>query len=235
MKLLTIKYLDFAEKVYKLKFQNEYGDYIDTANVDCDLPIDLTKDEITLKADQFKVSNKQIEKAIKTAMRWNYESSYAVEFDKALHRELRDKVNKDLTNIQKLMEIKFAYEIKDNSADQNWNRQDEITIEIFNINAFASIIIECINGYGIFNYKNTREFYETNANHSKTGRSHQDKTEAILSHLFWLKYTEEIYGSIFNLFQFSTNHIDYYGTMGNTDYTDEDLKSVLDFEGILAA
>ena len=133
-----------------------------------------------------------------------YENTYISEYTQEFKRQLNDKIETDFKNLRKFDET-YKIEVLEISFDKNI-----IVFQLENIDIFANFEIECINGYGNFEYKDLQEFYELNI-----AKSQDAKIKCIIGHLHHLAKFEDIFATIFNMFQFDEGFVDYYGTLGS--------------------
>ena len=143
--------------------------------------------------------------AVESVKAQNYESTYIDEYFEGFKSQIEEKIIKDIENIQKMLaEDIVSFNVSGQfTCKLDWY-EDKI---IFSgkIKALEAVIVEVINNYGMFQYSSIEEFKYCNEGNIK---------KRIENHIAWLKETENIYGTIYNLFKFDTKFIDYYGNMG---------------------
>lgn len=158
------------------------------------------------------------------AANMRHEYSYIDEYLDEYYSRLESKLRKDIYNVSKFYigdvdEVATKGTIEVDVFDVV---NDVISFKGTNvIDDFAAIIINCINGYGMFHYDDVEDFFDT-----QPASTTQEKIEAIESHTHWLKHFESIYGTIYDAFKFDSNDIDRYGTMGDYDFTEEDMENI---------
>lgn len=155
-----------------------------------------------------------------------YRNSYTEEYYKDVLNTLEDKIKEDFKELNTF----FDKEYGDIDVDGNISvkrvdfDKDEIEFTGSNVvDKMTSIVLNCINGYGMFEYPSLEEFYYAN-----DAKDDNTKIDAIVSHIHWLKYFEDIYGTVYNIFRIDLSKIDYYGTMGDFDFTVDDLEYAID-------
>jgi len=154
-----------------------------------------------------------------------YENSYISDYYSLFIEELEKKVRKDIVNICKFyidtqdeLNIKEIIEVNKFDVMNNiisFKGKNEV-------DDFASIIINCINGYGTFHYDNLEDFYYVNS-----VKTMSDKIDTVEGHLHWLKYFEEIYGTMYNIFKKDFSDLDRNNSLGDYDFTIDDLEYTL--------
>lgn len=155
---------------------------------------------------------------INNAKNRRYEDTYIENYTAEYLGELESQIEKDFKNIISF----FEDELKDNriKADEDsltikidWNK-DTITF-MGKLTILDVVIVEAINGYGMFCYS-LKDFKEQG-----------NIKERILGHIHWLKEIESIYGTIYNMFRFNTKYIGDY-CYGDSEITDEYLEFAYD-------
>lgn len=216
MKAISLCLSDFINEVYGFKINDILdGDYFcfDTSWVEADKEdVNNAKkfineyNGLSSNIKEKANDNETLKEAIVSAKSRNYEDTYVDEYFESFKSGIEEKIIKDMENIQKLLadDVKgFCIEGKF-TCKVNWF-EDKI---IFSgkLKVLQAIIVEVINSYGLFIYDSIEEFVESNEGSIK---------DRIDGHIAWLKETENIYCTIYNLFKFDTKFIDYHGTLGS--------------------
>lgn len=182
---------------YCERFKQEYSEYADTS-----------------------------EDVFEEAANIRYRYSYVDEYYKAVKGEIADKIERDIQSLNIMFsegmdEIYVEGKIDVDDVDF---ANDVIRFTGKNkIDKLASIVLNSINGYGMFVYQDLEEFYYANDAYTE-----EDKIGAIESHLHWLKHFEDIYGTIYNIGRIDLGYIDRYGTFGDFEFTKEDVEIALE-------
>jgi hypothetical protein len=177
-----------------------------------------------IKARHPHLSDDDIDEIIKNVMIIHYESTYIDECYHELCRQLEDKIKKDFKVLNTFFKESCGeIEVKDDLTitDINW-KNDYIEFK-GPIKKLASYCINAINGWGMFYYNSITEFFQ-----SLPAETLQEKIQYTIDHLHWLNKLEEIYGTVYGLFKFDTQYIDYYGTLGDYSYTDEEIDEYIE-------
>lgn len=170
------------------------------------------------------LSDEDIDEIIKNVMIIHYENSYIDKYYKELCNQLEDKIKKDFSILNTFFKVGCGeIEIKDDLIILEINWKDDYVKFKGPIKKLASYCINAINGWGLFHYDSITEFFRVNS-----ATTLQEKIQCIVNHLHWLNKLEEIYGTIYSLFKFDTKYIDYYGTLGDYDYTDEEIREYVE-------
>jgi hypothetical protein len=225
MRYITLPLDEFVRKVYKIDIEKIGDPFSDFYCLSHDW-ITVNEDEVAKVREELKlpktISDSRVKDAIRDVKMLHYEVSYANEYYNEVCNMLRKKIEKDFQNLQSFFadpdDITVDGELLVKSIDFHNNT---ITFE-GKIKKLEAYILNCINGYGLFCYRDLEEFKETTYPKSIKKR--------IESHLYWLSYFEEIYCTTYGMFRLDLQYVDYYATMGNTDYTIEDLREYLDAE-----
>lgn len=219
---------EFLENVYNIDWQKiqDYDNFYfdnDSSRLEIDKDIFATAKKLFPKVD-----TDLIELEIKRCMFDNYESSYMSEYIEEYKKQLSNKIIEDFNNLieffsEELTDFNYTPGINKIEVSINWN--NEYIDILCNTDLLASIVIQCINNYGLFEYTSLKDFYS-----SYPCKNLKMKKDYTIKHLHWLHKLEEIYGSVYNFFKFDSKHVDYYGTMGNYDITIEDVKMYIESE-----
>lgn len=204
---------EFVEEVYKVDLDEVLSMenfYFEPIKFDTD-ENDYKKLNGFLKESNLKVDN--LSEFIQNVMNTHYEYSYIDEYSAEVLNRLESKIEKDFS----LLPVFFKDEMEDENIKSgnlkvkiNWEENQLIVIGKLSILELA--IVECINGYGMFHYT-LKEFKEEG-----------DIEKRIKEHIQWLSHLEEIYGTIYNLFEIKLDNIDRYNSLGNVDFTLEDVQ-----------
>lgn len=221
MKAISLNLRKFINDVYGIDYEKVLDyDYFNFDNLSVQLDEDELEEAKNLIFSNFsdkdlgdeiieKINDTELFQTVVTNSKLiNYENTYMSEYFEEFKKQIEKKIIKDIENIQKMLSDELNdFNIHGNfSCKINWEK-DEI-IFYGKIKALEAIIVEVCNAYGLFIYGSLKEFKEVN------GGSIKDRIE---SHMSWLKSTEDIYGTIYNLFKFNSEFIDYYGSMGSYD------------------
>lgn len=223
---MIINLTDLIEKVYEIDLK-EYED-------ESKFSFDYAKSKEIYNFDRycenFKKENPKYKdvgiEVLEEAANIRYRTSYVDAYYKEILEELTSKITKDIKELNKFYQedtgdsiyTKGKIEVKEIDFSSN---DLEITGEN-EIDKLATIIIDCINGYGMFYYESLEEFYEAyNAVTKNT------KIEAVKSHLHWLRYFEDIYGTVHDIFKIDLSNIDDYNTLGNYEFGKDDVENAL--------
>lgn len=154
------------------------------------------------------------------AVRYHYENSYLEEYTKAVQAEIEECLERSFGKLTEFFDDEIREAgipltlIKPFEVEVNW--EENTLLVDGNLTALELILLEIMRANG-WVYDGIEEFenaYGTNQVHR------------IKSHLSYLKDIESIYGTIFRFFNADLTELDYYGTMGDYDVTDEELKEV---------
>lgn len=215
MRSITLGLRNFVEDVYGIDI-DKVLDY-DNFNFESITPDDYDRVRFNkIKAKYNLVIDSDIENEVfKIALNRHYEDSYIEEYSKKFINILEEKIEKDITNIQHFYEDELReYGIEGKLLVKVDWEHDKI---IFSgkLTILDVMITECINSYGAFGYT------------LKSFKKEGSLKERVESHLHWLNKFEEIYGSIYSIFDFHSN-IDYYNTFGNTLFSKDDIIDAID-------
>jgi len=224
---MEFKLSDFITNVYGIDIE-EYADesmynfsYIDARDIyDFAGYCERFKQEYSEYSDTPK-------EVFEEAANIRYRYSYVEEYYKAVKGEIADKIKRDIQSLN----IMFSEEGTDEIYVEGKIDVDDIDFanDVIRftgkneIDKLASIVLNSINGYGMFVYQDLEEFYYANDAYTE-----EDKIGAIESHLHWLKHFEDIYGTIYNIGRIDLGYIDRYGTFGDFEFTKEDVEIALE-------
>lgn len=152
------------------------------------------------------------------AMRYHYENSYIEEYTKAVQTEIEECLERSFDKLTDFFkeEIQEAgiplVLVKPFEVEVNW---EENTLLINgNLTLLELVLLEIMRASG-WGYNGIEEFERAYGS---------NQFYRIKSHLSYLKNIESIYGTIYRFFSADLTELDYYGTMGDYDVTDEELK-----------
>jgi len=225
MRYLTLPLDKLVLKVYKIdleKIGDPYSDHYcfshDKYEVE-DTEVASLRAELDLPKS---VTDSMLRNILQRVMERKYETSYADEYHAKVCEMLKEKIEKDFSKLESFFsptdEITVDGGLRVKKIDFPNN---QITFE-GKITKLESYIVNCINGQGPFYYRDLEEF--------QTQTYPGSIYKRIEGHLHWLAYLEGIYGTIHSFFELDLKYVDYYGTMGDTNYTLEDVKEYLDNE-----
>lgn len=186
--------------------------------------IKVTDKEIQEVKKQFNLNNKEIIHYIKEAKLRQYEESYYDEYIKEYKSQLTAQIKKDFNNINQVeLELNDRI-IKINNNNMHIDFDKNIIVFNDDIDNMAMLVIAVINDYGMFEFNSIKDFYDSYDD--LTAYDLFRKIKLVEDHLHWLSRFENIYGTIYDIFQFDTQYIDYYGTLGNFDVT---INNIVDY------
>lgn len=223
MSKITLKLSELIEDVYGIKLDevcdgdNFYFnfDFIEVEEEDRE----KARVIINNHDKNLNVSEEELDNAIRNSKIVAFEESYINEYYEVYTEQLEEKIIEDFNNIQDFMTDELEENNIEGSFKVELSWKDDTIDFIGNSDVLEVIIIGMINGYGSFYYEDLKDF--------KSSNYEDDTQRRIEGHIYWLKYTEDIYGTIYNFFKFDSKYVDYYGTLGNTDFEDDIFLSEL--------
>lgn len=155
----------------------------------------------------------------KRGVQRHYERSYMDDYYERLIIKIEEKVQDSFRDLTDFFDVELAEAglpletIPPFKVSLDW-ANDGLTIE-GNLSALEVILIELINGYGMFGYDNLEEFRALNVSNQE---------QRILGHLHYLHQIESIYGTIYDFFHVrGLSDLDRYYMFGDLDVTDDEL------------
>lgn len=212
MNKITFGLRNFIKEVYKVDLEEVLSIdnfYFENVKYDTD-ENDYKKLNNFLNEANLKVDN--LSEFIQNVMNSHYEYSYIDEYSEAVLNRIESKIEKDFS----LLPVFFKDEmndakIKDGKLTVKIDWEKDTLVVTGKLSILELAVVECINGYGIF-YYTLKDFKEEG-----------NLTKRIKDHIHWLGCLEKIYGSIYNFFEINLDNIDRYNSLGNLDFTLEDV------------
>lgn len=200
--ILTMNLTSFIKDVYEVDLE----EILDGSNFYFEnQTFSITPQELTLAQELYpEFSEADREELIQSTKNRLYEVNYIGEYYDRYECALEDKINQDITNLITLLkddleDHKVFGTEKDLSVVVDWTR--DLIIFKGKLSLLDTSIMEVINSYGMFGYDSLEQFKEFE------GRKIGCRIKNLIH---WLKETENIYGSIYDLFRFSSRNIGDY-------------------------
>jgi len=186
--VFTMSFSDFCRDVYGFDFNEELAFYGTEPN-----NFEVEKGELEQAIVRYPgVDESELRYAIQRAKSASYEGSYTDEYREAARKLLKDKIEKDFSNLVGFFEEGCGEIVIEGKIPAIVDLEED-TIKFPDPDKLLICIINCINGVGQFYYESLAEFKEVN--------NHGTESEVIRNHIPWLKRLESIYDSYHNLFR----------------------------------
>jgi len=229
MRFLKLNLTEFLLQAYKINIEELFDPsnfYID--DISWIIAYDDEVERIREQYNLTKKDDKLIAEAIKRAKYWAYERTYFNEYVQEAKEIIGKKIHYDFKHLNNFFDGASGEFFVDGEVlvkKIDW-KNDEIVFE-GKLSKLETYVVNACNGYGIFRYDSMDEF-----RHVHVGYTLKERIE---SHMHWLKYMEDIYGTIHYFFQIDLDSIDPYGTLGNTDFNKDEIEAALENEGVMIA
>lgn len=212
MNKITFKLREFIKEVYSVDLEellSMENFYFEDTKFDIDSD-DYKKLNNFLNESNLKVDD--LDTFMQSVMNYHYEYSYVNEYSKEVLERIENKIEKDFSLLPKFFKDEMdEAKIKDGALNVTIDWVKDTLIVTGKLSILNLAVVECINGYGMF-YYSLKDF-----------REQGNLTKRVKDHIHWLKYLEQIYGTIHNVFQVNLENIDKYGCLGDVDFTLEDV------------
>ena len=199
--ILKLGLRDFIKDVYNIDVDElcDYDNFYFEPSTN-----EYTQEELLLAQETFpNLTSESICRLLNDTYNRLYETAYIDEYYDLLTNEIEAKIKKDIPQMIKFFEadlkaLKIRGTADDLKFDIDWAK-DTITFK-GKLSILDGCILQVVNDYGAFGYDGVAGFRYACGNIK--GR--------IAGHLHWLKYTEDIYGTIYNFFRVNTEGLGNY-------------------------